>query len=287
LEQRRLDPQRPPSGAYRRITDFRVSTTDPDAAPIGIGAVAKLGYHDHYAVDGGKARIIVGVLVTPADVQDNQALLDLLDRARFRFHLHVRRVVADSKYATIENLRELEQRGIRAYMPIVEYFKSSPFFRQQDFTYDPETNTYRCPQGETLRYLNADYSKRVFTYTATERACATCPLRERCTDGMGARHVSRAFDEDLRERARERQTTEAYKKALRKRQVWVEPLFGEAKEWHQLRRFLLRGLAKVNMQGLLVASGQNLKRWLAATTRGQRPAGAQRVSVPLLAPWSL
>src|SRR5205823_10810614 len=130
--------------------------------------------------------------------------------------------------------------------------------------------------------LNADYTKRVYTYTATARACAQCPLRERCTDGMGARHVTRAFDEDLRERARERQTTEAYKKALRKRQVWVEPLFGEAKEWHQLRRFLLRGLDNLNMQGLLVATGQNLKRWLAATTRGHRPANEQRAAVLFL-----
>jgi hypothetical protein len=56
---------------------------------------------------------------------------------------------------------------------------------------------------------------------------------------MWARHVTRPFDEDLRERVRELQTTEAFKKALRKRQVWVEPLFGEAKDWYQLRRFLL------------------------------------------------
>jgi hypothetical protein len=108
--------------------------------------------------------------------------------------------------------------------------------------------------------------------------CQACPLRERCTDSTAGRKLSRAFEEDYRELARQLQTTEAYKKALRKRQVWVEPLFGEAKDWHQLRRFLLRGLANVNMQGLLVAAGQNLKRWLAATTRGLRPAGVQRAT---------
>ncbi len=43
LEHRRLNPKRPPSGPYRRITDFRVSTTDPDAAPMTTGAAAKLG----------------------------------------------------------------------------------------------------------------------------------------------------------------------------------------------------------------------------------------------------
>ena len=38
--------------------------------------------------------------------------------------------------------------------------------------------------------------------------------------------------------------TEEYKRALRKRQVWVEPLFEEAKQWHQATRFRLRGCAK-------------------------------------------
>ncbi len=40
----------------------------------------------------------------------------------------------------------------------------------------------------------------------------------------------------------------------------MEPLFGEAKDWHGLRRFRLRRLEKVNMEALLVASGQNVKR---------------------------
>ena len=57
---------------------------------------------------------------------------------------------------------------------------------------------------------------------------------------------------------------------MRKRAVWVEPLFGEAKPWHGLRQFRWRGLANVNMEGLLVAAGQNLKRWLAATGWGRR-----------------
>ena len=42
--------------------------------------------------------------------------------------------------------------------------------------------------------------------------------------------------------------TEPYRKALRKRRVWVEPLFVEAKDWHGLRRVRLRRLEKVNAQ---------------------------------------
>jgi transposase len=286
LDARRLDPNRPPSGPYRRITDFRVSTTDPDAAPMSKGDQAKLGYHDHYAVDGGKARIIVGVLVTPADVQDNQAMLDLLDRVRFRYHLPVCRTIADSKYATGENLRAIAERDIRAYMPVVDYDKTSPFFRQQDFTYDAETDTYRCPQGETLRFRGNNYGAGVRVYAAPAAACSACPLRARCTDSKNGRKLNRSFDEDYRELARLQQTTEAYKKALRKRQVWVEPLFGEAKEWHNLRRFRLRGLVNVNIEGLLVAAGQNLKRWLQAVGRTHRPTASGSPHGILAASWA-
>jgi Transposase DDE domain len=52
----------------------------------------------------------------------------------------------------------------------------------------------------------------------------------------------------------------AYRKALRTRKIWPEPRFGAAKPWHGLRQFRLRGLANVNMEGLLIAAGQNLKR---------------------------
>ena len=79
--------------------------------------------------------------------------------------------------------------------------------------------------------------------------------------------------------------TEPYKKAIRKRQVWVEPLFAEAKEWHGLRRLRLRGLLNANIQGLLIAAGQNLKRFLAATGWGRRhaPCGSL-VALPMESP---
>ena len=49
---------------------------------------------------------------------------------------------------------------------------------------------------------------------------------------------------------------------MRKRQVWVEPLFGEGKQWHRLSRFRLRRLWRVNIEAFLIASVQNIKRLL-------------------------
>jgi hypothetical protein len=56
---------------YQRTADYFVSTTDPDATVMQTKGGVDLGYHAHYVVDGGKARIILQVLVTPSEVMDN------------------------------------------------------------------------------------------------------------------------------------------------------------------------------------------------------------------------
>jgi hypothetical protein len=66
--------------------------------------------------------------------------------------------------------------------------------------------------------------------------------------------------------------------------VWVEPLFAEAKQWHGLGRFRLRGLANVNIEALLVATGQNLKRWLQAAGWGRRGLPGMAAAVPAVTP---
>jgi hypothetical protein len=86
----------------------------------------------------------------------------------------------------------------------------------------------------------------------------------------GTQYLRRSFDEEYLERVRGYGDTEPYRKALRKRQVWVEPLFAEAKDWHGERRFRLRTLEKVNAEALLIAAGQNIKRLLTLGERGPR-----------------
>jgi hypothetical protein len=277
LDRLRLDPKRPPSGPYQRISDLQVSTTDPDATPMQVrGGGARLGYYNHYVVDGGKARIILAALATPADVMENVPMLDLLRRVRFGYRLHPQRAVADAAYSTGENLRDLEAEQIRAYIPLVDYEKSRRLFTREAFTYDAEQDVYRCPQGAVLHPRGNNYVTRVRIYQAPTATCAVCPVRAQCTDSSEGRKLNRHFEEDARERARQVQDTPAYARALRKRAVWIEPLFGEAKQWHGLRQFRLRRLWRVNCEALRIATGQNLKRWVAWSGWGQRhgPAGS-------------
>ena len=272
LEERRLDPNRPPVGSYRRTTDFRVSATDPDATPMQTGTGTALGYHDHYAVDGGKHRIVLAALVTPADVMENVPLRDLLWRVCFRRKLWPDQVTGDTTYGTVENIVAIEDAGIRAYLPLPDFDHRTPFYGRGEFVYDAARDAYRCPQGQVLPRRKTKYTEEEVVYRADAATCNACPVKAACTASDHGRIVHRSFYATYLERVRGYHTTEPYAKAIRKRKVWVEPLFAEAKDWHGLRRLRLRGLLNANIQGLLIAAGQNLKRFLAATGWGRRHA---------------
>lgn len=250
-------------GHYKRKADSEVSTTDPDASMMKRnGGSAHPGYHVHYVVDGGKARVILQALVTSSEVMENQPMLDLLWRSRFRWRLHPRQVTGDTTYGTVGNIRAIEDAGIRAYLPLPDFGKRTPFFGKDEFVYDAQRDVYVCPQGEELRRYTLVNRDRVVKYKADPAACNPCPLRSECTTSPKGRLVSRSFDEDYLDAVRAYHLTEPYKKAMRKRKVWVEPMFAEAKRWHGLRRFRLRRLERVNIEALLTAAGQNLKRLL-------------------------
>ncbi len=131
-------------------------------------------------------------------------------------------------------------------------------------------------------------------YEAPVAACRVCALKAQCTTSRRGRRVDRGFDEDDLDRVRGYHATAPYAKAMRKRKVWVQPLFAEAKDWHGLRRFRLRGLTRVNGETLPIAAGQNLKRLLSKLGWGRRPwpNGAAGVVLPAANPvavlsWSM
>jgi hypothetical protein len=240
-----------------------------------------MGYQTHYVVDGGRARVILDVLVTPAEVTENLPMLDLLFRSRFRWRLQPRSVTADAAYGTTENIAAIEKAGIRAYTALADHEKRTSLLGRDAFTYDAQKDLYTCPEGELLRRRGYDYMERSVRYSARASACNACSLKARCTKSTKGRWIRRSFDEEYLERVRTYRNTESYRKAISKRAVWVEPLFGEAKDWHGLRRFRLRRLEKVNVEALLIASGQNLKRLLASGYRGpRRPAQVAALRQP-------
>jgi transposase len=255
---------------YHRLADEKVSPTDPDATPMKPtgGGRTVLGYHDHYVVDGGRDRIILSALVTPASIMDNTPLLDMIHWVCSRWDLEPEIAVGDAKYGTAPNIAGLEKAGIKAYLPLADLSKRTQYYPACSFHYDAVQDQYLCPQEQILRLHSRRKSEQVSVYRADARTCNACPVKSECTGSKSGRHIFRPFHQEYIDRVKAYHETEAYQKAMCKRGVWVEPLFGEAKQFHRLRRFRLRRLIKVNIEGIMVAAGQNLKRLLKRKAQG-------------------
>jgi len=135
------------SGSRKRTADRLVSTTDPDATPMRLGSEGEttLGYQAHYVVDGGKARVILNVLVTPSEVSENRPMLELLWRTAFRWRLLPHQVTGDAKYGTAENVGAIESANIRAYVALHESGgKGEAFFGKGEFVYEIRRGTSTC-----------------------------------------------------------------------------------------------------------------------------------------------
>lgn len=194
----------------------------------------------------------------------------------FRWRLRPHHVTGDGKYGTAENITALEEAGVRAYTALHESGGNPRYFPKREFRYDPERDVYACPVGKILHPLGKKEpgekreGGRVTTYRARASECASCPLKPRCTTNENGRQVRRGPGERYVDKVRAYRDTEAYQKALRKRKVWIEPLFGEAKEWHGMGRLRLRMLKRANAEILIIAAGQNIKRLMSFGDRGPR-----------------
>ena len=171
----------------------------------------------NYVVDGGKARIILSAFVTPADGMQNQAMVDLIQRARFRWKLPLRRAVGDTAYGTAETIAALETQGIRVYTPLPDWEARTPFYGSSHFSYDDTPDVYRCPADQVLRRRKTKYTEGVVVYQADAAICNACSLQAACAKSRHGRQVRRLFQAEYLDQVRARHQTVRYPKLMRKR----------------------------------------------------------------------
>jgi Transposase DDE domain len=167
---------------------------------------------------------------------------------------------------------------IHAYTPSPDVDHRTEFFSADRFRYEAERDVYLCPAGKELRFDRPHSTERSRRYRARAKDCNHCPLKAQCTTSQQGRTLCRSVDEEYLDRVRAYQSAKSYQKALRKRSVWVEPLFAAGKDWHGMRRFRLRELWRVNCEAVLIAAGQNLKRLLKKRGWGRHPFPAEALN---------
>jgi len=239
----------------------QVSTTDPDSTYATKGGTpARLGYYDNYLVDNHSC-VIVGVQATAARMsQETVAAQDMLTRFAAWQGREPESVAADTTYGNGEFLQWLADRNVTAYMHTRDSAlrKNNPGYGPERFTYQPESNSYRCPAGEQLNYVGLNVRNRAHAYIGSAKRCGACSQKAQCTTGR-YKYLAIHIHEPVRQRARELAQTPEFAKAQRQRKK-VEALFAQLKNQIGLRRLRLRRMKFVREQFWLAATVQNIKR---------------------------
>jgi len=184
-------------------------------------------------------------------------------------------LTADAGYGSEENYADLEDKNITAFVKY-NYFhkeqqdkkkdKVNPF-HPNELHYNKDIDTYYCPMGQAMTNIGS-YKKKTkngFEQTITRyqaQNCKGCPLRSRCHKSKYNRIIERNYN--LIRLKAQAKTLLISKEGLakRKQRCWdVEAVFGNIKQNMNFKRFMLRGIDKVNVDIGLIAMAHNLKKY--------------------------
>jgi hypothetical protein len=216
-------------------------------------------YLDHRTVDS-KVNIITDVHVTSGNVHDARPYMARLKRQEERFGFDVQAVGLDAGYNTAALCKQLEDKGI---FPAIAYRRlnhKAGMFYKKDYQYDPDMNTYQCPQGQSLIYKTTT-REGYRHYQSNPAECVICPTLKKCTKNTKyVKTITRHIWQDSKERANLKRLSEYGKRIYKRRKETVERSFADAKELHGYRYAHFRGQPKVQAQALMTAAAQNIKK---------------------------
>jgi transposase len=241
--------------------------TEPECGVMKTRGGKRPAYNVQAAVDA-EAQVVLAVEVMTT-AADNHAAPAVLDQVEAVTDARPAQVSMDGGYWSPETLTAAEERGLDLYLP-----PQGGDHAADGFTYDAETDTYTCPQGERLGFLKTrtDKGRRYRIYRCV---CATCPQAATC-HGTSKRY------KDLwrrqwtpAEAAHQRKmATDAARAVYRRRAATVEPVFGQWKLISGFTRALLHGTSGVRIEVLLVAISHNLRKCAQAWAPCVQPVSA-------------
>lgn len=247
------------SGVNKRY----ISTTDPEAAIVRQGSGRpKLSYKTHRAVDPAH-EIITATEVTAGDINEAHRMTSLIDTHHNNTGMSACTVVADSKYGIVENFLECHDRGIQAHMPDLRKTQEkrerrSGIYRDDKFSYDPQTDTYLCPAGIKLKRKSLHINRESSDYGAPRKACSQCERREECTRNKSGRTVKRHLRQEELDTMRAKAQSAAAKSDIRTRQHVMERSFARGKRYGY-DRSRWRALWRNQVQEYITAAIQNIE----------------------------
>ena len=243
----------------------QISPTDPDARLGSKYGQVTLGYKDHRVVDD-HCGIITATITTPAHVNDGTRLQQTVEKHETNTRTSVGTVVADTIYGTMDNYQYLHDRGARACIPRQRHAggKTASFSCDQ-FIYDPRRDCLICPAGQPLTRYDRQRSSRWggIRYRADRKTCEQCRFFTVCvSSAVSGRQAVRNERMHYVEWAEGCLSPGRRKRLQSRRRCKAEGSFADAANNHGFKRARFRGLEQVEIQNLMIAAIQNLRKLL-------------------------
>ncbi len=237
----------------RPVAD-RQSTGDPDARfqRGKHGKPSELGYEYFFTTDSNEL-FVEQVDVSCEAGQGQSIFAEKLKQSKPKQEWSV-----DAEFSTGELLKIAEAQEVILNTP-PRTSASTGLFAKSEFVYQADSDTYICPNQQTLSHVSTNGKTKDKTYRAAKGVCNACPLRVQCTTSKTGRSVTRSKYEEQFARQREHEKTPQAVMGRVLRGIIAEGKFGEALR-HGLKEIRYVGKAMALMQGQLVATILNLKR---------------------------
>nr|WP_281259806.1 transposase [Bowmanella denitrificans] len=206
-------------------------------------------------------------------------------------------ITADTGFANEQNMQYLHEQGINAYIPDNQFRQRDPKFNEQkrkygkrhqdkkvrkqgvipasEFSFDPINHQCVCPAGQRISFRGIRKNEqgiKIAYFEGKLLQCRHCDKKQQCMHNPSAadhrkgagRQVSFRLDAGREptytDWMKHRVDSAQGKQIYSHRMSTVEPVFGNITVNKQLRRFSLRGTAKVQSQWTLFCLIHNIEK---------------------------
>ena len=225
-----------------------------------------------YNVQVGTCNELITTWSIHQNRSDNGTLIPHLER-----HIRItgkvpKKLCADSGYGNQENYEYLKKKNIKNFVKYTYFHKEQKkSFKEQKYNwqnmpYDEVNDEFTCPEGNKLKYIETKIDKTATGFKQEYRIyecdnCSKCPNKILCTKAKGNRQIS--FYKKmwrLKQEVKKNLLSEEGIQMRRKRAEFSERVFGQIKWNMGFKRFMLRGLDKVDIEWGLLSFAFNIKK---------------------------
>jgi transposase len=237
----------------RIMENARRSLSDVEASPMVTSKGFFLGYNTQVAVDE-KHQIIVAQDIHEG-ASDTKALPKLVEQVQENCGEHAQNYMADAGYQSITNIKKVQDTGATAY--IARSAKKQEEEKEGNEQVKKDQGQYVCM---AKRNLPVAYERKGhITFRMEKDFCKDCSLTDRCK--LYNKKTPVILDDKDREiytQYLKLTRTQEWKKKYQRRQVIVEPVFGNIK--NKGIRILVKGKKAVKRWWSMATTAHNIEK---------------------------